>query len=397
MSFQTDTIELKFSQELIDRCNAWGIVWTQDLFNAFVSQIQTTPLNLFNKSECAVWTGPKETRTNPSGKGCQHGVFSYFKRNRGAHRLIYMMVYGIPQDLPNVRPRDPCPCGAVNVKTKQPKKYDHCCKLIIRHRCKEINGNDFDGSCVNPLHMSLGTFAENQHDIRVHKTGKGGVAKGEKTQWATMSNEKAQQVWEDIQQRDQQKKEGTRKNIGIKELASKYGISKHTIVAMRRGRAWNVATDKPKEPHNEQRIARDEQKFQSTTTKRKDPDAIVHPPTKRVKLTPETAQQLLKDFSNGVQLKELQQKYGVATSTVRDVIFGRSFPTLDRSFVIIPHTQHIAKPVGSKLCTGPCGKTKSLEEFSWKSQTKKLLKPRCKLCIIMAKKKRSMQHSAQSV
>ena len=378
---QTTELKITYSDELVARCKPWGVMWTPELFKKFMGLTGCSAQNTFSREKCSVWTGPKEARTNPSGKGCQHGVFSTFKRNRGAHRLMYMMAYDIPPDLPNVRPRDPCPCGALNVKTNQPKKYDHCCKKIIRHLCKDINGNDFDGLCVNPLHMALGTFEENQHDIRRHKTGRGGVAKGDKTKWASMTNEKSQQLWEEIQQRQLEKDEGKREHIGIKELKVKYNVSRHTIVAMRRGRGWNEITGKDKEEHNQKRIDRDEQKYQYNVLKRKDPNADVPVPVKRIKLSLESAQHLLDDFAHGTSKKDLQRKYNIAETTVRDVLLGITFPTLDRSSVkVSTKTQKVEKPDGTKLCTGPCQSTKPLTEFGWKSTTKKTLQSKCIKC-----------------
>jgi hypothetical protein len=374
-----DTFELKFTQEAVDRCNQWRIHLTKDVFDKFVSKITEPTKMVFERDTCRIWTGTKQSKQGT--KGGNHGLFVLNQKLHGAHRFMYTMAHGIPPDLPNVRPRDPCPCGALNVKTKQPKRYDHCCRPVIRHICKDINGNDFDGSCVNPLHMTLGTFEENQHDIRRHGTAKGGVAKGDKTGWATMTNEIAQQVWEEIQQRGTEQKEGKREHLGIKELCVKYNISKHTIVAMRQGKGWNEITGKSKEEYNQRRIDRDEQKYQVKMLKRKNPTAVVVIPVKRVKLNLESAQQLVLDFAGGTSKPELQQKYGIASTTVRDVLLGITFPTLDRSSIqMMPKTQTNEKPEGTKTCTGPCGMVKPLSEFGWMSKTKNKLQSRCLKC-----------------
>ena len=317
---------------MVIRAKQSSVDLTPELYENFISKIGglDKKFPVFTSDKCFIWTGASRSGTE---KGNKHGTFNTGNGLMNAHRFSYMLAYSLPQNLPGIGSKDPCPCGTIGVKSKSVREYGHCCKKIIRHVCKEINGNDFDGRCVNPMHMKLGTYEENQHDIRVHKTGKKKVLKGDKTPWATMTNEIATQVWQEIQQREKEKEEGKRKDINLAELGKKYNISKHTLVSMRRGRAWNIITGKSKFEHNERRIERDEKKYQQKILKRKDALVTFTDVVKRQKLTPESAQNLLIDYGNGIKIKELSTKYNLSTASVGDIVHARTFKSLDRSMI----------------------------------------------------------------
>lgn len=251
--------KLEYSTELQDRLKNFGINMTEDKFNSFLSLIDGIDMKdaTFHKHKCYLWKGPSSKKK----KGSNHAHVKGFGEK--GHRLMGIMVYDIPKDL--VKPKQPCPCGETN-KFGKVKTYMKCCRTLVRHVCKEINGEDHDGLCLNPLHLRLGTTEENQHDIRVHNTGRGGVFLGEKSYQAKMTDVKAAQVWEEIKLKNHKE---------LKEIAKKFEISYSCVKVMSCGKSWNHITKLPKYS-NEKRKQRDELKYQKKMQTKKNAHDI-HP------------------------------------------------------------------------------------------------------------------------
>ncbi|OWT69236.1 MULTISPECIES: HNH endonuclease [unclassified Achromobacter] len=85
-------------------------------------------------SDCILWAG----RRNPKG----YGLTKWKGRTCGAHRLAYCKSNGItPDDIVG---------------------------LVVMHTCDTP-------SCVNPLHLAIGTFADNNRDKAMKGRGTPGV------------------------------------------------------------------------------------------------------------------------------------------------------------------------------------------------------------------------------
>lgn len=100
------------------------------------------------KGACWVWTG-----TKPDGR---YGHFSLGGDAVKAHRWIYECVVAeIPAD------------------------------LIVRHKCD-------NPSCVNPMHLETGTYADNTRDK--FERGRGADRKGEKHPLAKLTSDKVLEI-----------------------------------------------------------------------------------------------------------------------------------------------------------------------------------------------------------
>ena len=129
---------------------------------------------------CWLWTGS----LNKEGYG-QFWLNGTMKR---AHRLSYEL-------------------------TGQPIPEGH----FIRHKCKPKN-------CINPEHLEPGTPAENTAD----RLRDGTDCRGEKHPRATLTNEQVREI-----------KALPKKRGDTKDIAAKYGVSKHIIKDIRLGRRWS--------------------------------------------------------------------------------------------------------------------------------------------------------------
>lgn len=108
-----------------------------------LDEVIATPESIFSKRfwskvdikgkwECWEWLGGKNTGRN--GKP-GYGRFFDGERNVCAHIIAYKLIYG-----------------------NFPKRFENGRMVIVRHLC----GNC---SCVNPLHLSIGTMSDNAEDI----------------------------------------------------------------------------------------------------------------------------------------------------------------------------------------------------------------------------------------
>jgi hypothetical protein len=333
--------KLPFGDEMVQNAHNHHITLTEEVYQNFFSKIEEIDADdpSFVQNKCYLWTGAK--RQTAQQKGNQHGQFNCGNQKTVlAHRFMHILTGELKYDDGD---RDaPCPCHSG-------KKYGYCCRPQVNHKCKEITGEDHNGACVNPFHLALGTAAENQHDIRIHGTAKGGYAPGAAAHQATMSDEKAAEVWADIQG----------KEITLKAVAAKHGISENIVKDMSRGKTWNIITGLPKEKFNNQRKTRDENKYQATLNrKRKEPDTSVigvsdgvhdvavntasvlnienglPPPKTRRKMTDETALSIL---TKGKNLNEmtlnkacnlLGKEFNVHPASVRDLLTGKTYKHL---------------------------------------------------------------------
>jgi len=219
MAEMTVTTPIIIEQITVDCKNAdtlrQAMLWNiepQRLFD-YLRKIADIDLShpTFQKNKCYLWTGAVRDEIQ---KGSQHGVFKINEnQNMHAHRIMYILVYGIPVDI--VGMTEPCPCGAISSRTKQRKIYKSCCRPEVRHICKDITGCDFDGRCVNPLHMLIGTREENQHDIHRHDTDAGGVFPGETHPNTKLKNEIVVRIWEDMKAQ----------KLTLKDIAKKFNVS----------------------------------------------------------------------------------------------------------------------------------------------------------------------------
>lgn len=333
-------LKLEFSEDLIKHTQDWKIDFNEKIFENFLNNIEGIDVKnpVFYENKCNLWTGAKQHKTE-NFKGGNHGYFNLKINSKdfktfGAHRLMYILAYGIPEDMAS--PRDPCPCGEQNTKAilkGSIKTYGSCCRKVVRHNCKEISGEDYDGQCVNPLHLKLGTQSENQHDIRKHGTGKGGVFKGETAYQAKYSDEQMKELWKDIQLREEQlqsreEKEDT-STITLLELTKKHNMTYNTVKDMKNGRSWNHITGIVK-TKNEKRKERETKKFNVKQAQKREEDTSNMPQPKKPKLTDKNAFEIRDEYKkdNKVNTHVLAEKYNVSETTIRDVIKGKTFKKL---------------------------------------------------------------------
>lgn len=300
-TFAPDVFTLRNAQN-------WGIDISKKRITSFLSKIDGIDVDnpTFEENKCYVWNA---AGSNYSKKGSKHGVF---RINKGqgrdsllaSSRVMYILTYGIPTDI--VDRMAACPCGKKG-RDGTAKSYGSCCRPMVLHKCKDITGKDHDGKCMNPLHLYLGIAAENQHDIRHHGTGKGGIFKGETAYQAKMTNDQARAVWADIQG----------KTDTLKNIALKHGVSYSTVKDMNRGKAWNDITGKDKSKFNKQRIKRDEEKYQESKKRKRDDED--QQPAKKRKLTADDVKAIYTELKNGGKRTDVAKKFNIPRSRVVDI------------------------------------------------------------------------------
>lgn len=225
------TIKFDYPDEKIQiNAKLHGMDLTVTRFKNFLKKIDGIDPNnpIFKSNRCYMWTG---AIANPTLKGGQHGNFNAGNNKiMKAHRIMYMLCNGIPHVA--WKSTIPCPCGKLyNGRRKQ---YRTCCGPVVMHKCIECVGKDSNGRCVNPFHLKLGTHSENQRDIYFHGTGRGKISQGELHGRATMTDEKARAVWEDVNPLN--------KTLTHEQIAVKHGVSKNIVKDMSRGKTWNHIT-----------------------------------------------------------------------------------------------------------------------------------------------------------
>ncbi len=134
------------------------------------------------KSDCWIWTG--------SLKG-KYGWFFFNKRNERAHRVSWMITYGVIPD-----------------------------GLCVLHKCDTP-------LCVNPRHLFLGTKSDNNLD----KCSKGRQAKGEGVWRSKLSSDDARYI------RNNYKKHS--RVTGSVALARQFGMSHQGILSVVNRETWN--------------------------------------------------------------------------------------------------------------------------------------------------------------
>lgn len=191
----------------------------------------TSPLYTFRKDRCYLWEG----YTYENGKGKNPGsVTGGIKHTVLVPRLMYMMYKGIPLD--TQKPKDPCACGAIAKMTKLPKAYINCCRLQVRHLCKDIMGEDHDGRCANPLHLTLGTPEDNNKDKMRHGNHTG--QRGSKSSAATSTEEEVLAFYVDYKQNEETEM--------LRTIAERHQISMSKACDIICGESWNHVTGLPK-------------------------------------------------------------------------------------------------------------------------------------------------------
>lgn len=138
---------------------------------------------VFVAFKCNIWTGAISSNKHTAVLAGNNGTIH-------AHRLMYALTYGLPEDL--VDHNDLCPCG-------YGRTYGKCCRAEVTHICKDINGEHHKGLCVNPLHLRLATHDMNQQDMVRHKTAKGKIQKGETHGNNKYSAEFVTRLWQTFQ------------------------------------------------------------------------------------------------------------------------------------------------------------------------------------------------------
>ena len=247
------------NKDLINRANEWNI----DIFRFqnYFSKIEGIQIEnntvTFQKDKCYMWTGACKSNQ----KGAQHGVFKINEtQEMNAHRIIYILAYGIPLDIVNIL--DPCPCGAISKKgtTKgNSKTYKSCCRPEVRHLCMDITGKDSNGRCVNPLHMKIGIKIENQHDIRRHRTGRGKIQIGNNHPNVKVNEDVVKAFWDDFKTNET--------FTTLKQMSEKYNISYTTAKDIKRGRTWTHVTGLDPTEHYETRKQKSTQGFEDKLRK----------------------------------------------------------------------------------------------------------------------------------
>lgn len=231
----------------------WELNVNNAVLQRFVQKIDGFFLDTpyFDVDRCYLWTGAgRKPIEGLSHKGRQHGTFNCNQTLIPAHRLIYILTYGIPNDV--VHKSDPCPCGSEKV-------YKSCCRFEVRHQCITITNEDHNGLCVNPLHLKLGDHSANQHDIRIDGTGKGKISAGEKHHKCSITEEIARNIWSDLQT-----------GIPQKTIQEKHSLpTKNIVKDISRGKTWTHITGKNRDKHNKLTHKRNEQKYRAECRRRK--------------------------------------------------------------------------------------------------------------------------------
>ena len=131
--------------------------------------------------ECWEWQGLKDR------KG--YGQFRFKESSRYAHRVSWMITNG------------PIPPG-----------------MLICHHCD-------NPSCVNPLHLFVGTPLDNTQDMLAKGRESHRGLKGEENPHAKLTREQVNIIRESKQ--------------GGSDLARRFGVSPSTIYLIRKGISWN--------------------------------------------------------------------------------------------------------------------------------------------------------------
>lgn len=131
--------------------------------------------------DCWTWLGNK-----PDGL---YGHFSVEMRSMKAHRWLYALLHG------------PIPDG-----------------LVVRHKCD-------NPQCVNPLHLAIGTSADNQRDM--HERGRASNRQGENHPLARLTADQVLEIRREASC-------GTR----LRELAARFGITEKYASKIVRRDTW---------------------------------------------------------------------------------------------------------------------------------------------------------------
>lgn len=131
--------------------------------------------------DCWLWTG--------TNKGAGYGQFCTGGCRKLAHRVAWELSFGV------------IPAG-----------------MAVCHHCD-------NPQCVNPNHLFLGTWAENNHDR--HQKGRSGGAKGERHGKARLTDQAVKEIRHLHSQ-----------GLGYRAIARRYSMSRSAIAHIVRGRSW---------------------------------------------------------------------------------------------------------------------------------------------------------------
>ena len=137
-------------------------------------------VNKQRDDECWTWKGAKLTNG--------YGAFSVGVKRISAHRFSWTVHFGeIPKN------------------------------MVICHKCD-------NPPCVNPLHLFLGTHAENQNDKRM----KGRAARGASNNKSKLSEDNVREIRKFIEQ-----------GLSSRKIAEKYGVLHSAILDIKNGKNWS--------------------------------------------------------------------------------------------------------------------------------------------------------------
>lgn len=139
-----------------------------------------------NKQECWEWFGFRTTK----GYGRM-----YVSRNKydAAHRVSYSLFIGkIPDG------------------------------MVVMHKCDNPR-------CVNPEHLTIGTYQENTQDCIAKKRFHPGVKRGEKNNMTKLTTEQAKEILRLVS-------DGIMKG---KDIAKMFGVSQSTVSSIKVKRNWS--------------------------------------------------------------------------------------------------------------------------------------------------------------
>lgn len=139
-------------------------------------------------SDCVIWEG----RVNAGG----YGVLQHRGKQTLAHRLVYAEVSGLDV---------------------------HTMGGAVQHSCDTP-------PCVNPKHLSMGTWASNLEDM----TAKGRRALGEKHGRAKLSAEDVQYI------RDNYVRGSRWKTGNMADLIVRFGVSREQICLINTNKMWRI-------------------------------------------------------------------------------------------------------------------------------------------------------------